>query len=135
METTTLQAQAQLQGRDESLEGVVRLGAPDGFGSFFLAPRIHKLAHRHPKLELQLVAMPRVFSLAKREADLTVAVTRPKSGRLLAAKLTDYRLGPYATSDHLQDHPPLRDPHQSDERRAGQAWGGTFSFRWPPDHI
>src|SRR3546814_4843612 len=32
METTTLQAQAQLQGRDESLEGVVRLGAPDGFG-------------------------------------------------------------------------------------------------------
>src|SRR3546814_2094133 len=68
METTTLQAQAQLQGRDESLEGVVRLGAPDGFGSFFLAPRIHKLAHRHPKLELQLVAMPRVFSLAKREA-------------------------------------------------------------------
>src|SRR3546814_12734086 len=64
METTTLQAQAQLQGRDESLEGVVRLGAPDGFGSFFLAPRIHKLAHRHPTLELQLVAMPRVFSLA-----------------------------------------------------------------------
>src|SRR3546814_3580681 len=55
METTTLQAQAKLQGRDESLEGVVRLGAPDGFGSFFLAPRIHKLAHRHPKLELQLV--------------------------------------------------------------------------------
>src|SRR3546814_9341490 len=99
METTTLQAQAQLQGRDESLEGVVRLGAPDGFGSFFLAPRIHKLAHRHPKLELQLVAMTRVFSLAKREADLTVAVTRPKSGRLLAAKLTDYRLGLYATSD------------------------------------
>src|SRR3546814_12281296 len=83
METTTLQAQAQLQGRDESLEGVVRLGAPDGFGSFFLAPRIHKLAHRHPKLELQLVAIPRVFSLAKSEADLTVAVTRPKSGRLL----------------------------------------------------
>ena len=68
METTTLQAQAQLQGRDDSLEGVVRLGAPDGFGSFFLAPRIHKLAHRHPKLELQLVALPRVFSLAKREA-------------------------------------------------------------------
>src|SRR3546814_8978627 len=53
--------------------------------------------------------MPRVFSLAKREADLTVAVTRPKSGRLLAAKLTDYRLGLYATSDYLKEHPPLRD--------------------------
>src|SRR3546814_17921916 len=53
--------------------------------------------------------MPRVFSLAKREADLTVAVTRPKSGRLLAAKLPDYRLGLYATSDYLKEHPPLRD--------------------------
>src|SRR3546814_13599689 len=114
METTTLQAQAQLQGRDESLEGVVRLGAHYGFGSFFLAPRIHKLAHRHPKLELQLVAMPRVFSLAKREADLTVAVTRPKSGRLLAAKLTDSRPGLYATSDSLKEHPPPR--HLDDHR-------------------
>lgn len=109
METTTLQAQAQLQGRDESLEGVVRLGAPDGFGSFFLAPRIHKLAQRHPKLELQLVAMPRVFSLSKREADLTVAVTRPKSGRLLAAKLTDYHLRLYAAPDYLKENPPIRD--------------------------
>src|SRR3546814_15355910 len=106
METTTLQAQAQLQGRDESLEGVVRLGAPNGFGSFFLAPRIHKLAHRPPKLELQLVAMPRVFRLAKREADLTFPVTRPKSGRLLAAQLTHYRPGPYPTLALLKDHPP-----------------------------
>ena len=109
METTTLRAQAQLQGRDESLEGVVRLGAPDGFGSFFLAPRIHKLAQRHPKLELQLVAMPRVFSLSKREADLTVAVTRPKSGRLLASKLTDYHLRLYAAPDYLKENPPIRD--------------------------
>lgn len=108
METTTLQAQAQVQGRDESLEGIVRLGAPDGFGSFFLAPRIHKLARRHPKLEVQLVAMPRVFSLAKREADLTIAVTRPTSGRLLAAKLTDYQLRLYAAPDYLKENPPIR---------------------------
>ena len=108
METTTLQAQAQVQGRDESLEGVVRLGAPDGFGSFFLAPRIHKLARRHRKLELQLIAMPRVFSLAKREADLTIAVTRPTSGRLVASKLTDYQLRLYAAPDYLQENPPIR---------------------------
>ncbi len=109
METTTLQAQSQVQGRDESLEGVVRLGAPDGFGSFFLAPRIHKLARRHPKLELQLVAMPRILSLAKREADLTIAVTRPTSGRLVAAKLTDYHLRLYAAPDYLKENPPIRD--------------------------
>ncbi|WP_422369482.1 LysR family transcriptional regulator [Pelagibius sp.] len=108
METSTLEAQAQVQGRDESLDGVVRLGAPDGFGSFFLAPRIHKLARRHPKLELQLVAMPRVFSLSKREADVTIAITRPKSGRLMIAKLTDYQLHLYASSDYLSENPPIK---------------------------
>ena len=107
METSTLEAQAQVQGRDESLEGVVRLGAPDGFGSIFLAPRIHKLARRHPKLELQLVAMPRIFSLSKREADLSIAVTRPKSGRLMVVKLTDYHLHLYASSDYLKANPPI----------------------------
>ncbi len=107
METSTLEAQAQVQGRDESLEGVVRLGAPDGFGSFFLAPRIHKLAQRHPKLEVQLVAMPRIFSLSKREADLSIAITRPKSGRLMVAKLTDYHLHLYATADYLKENPPI----------------------------
>ncbi|WP_299395474.1 LysR family transcriptional regulator [Pelagibius sp.] len=108
METSTLEAQAQVQGRDESLEGVVRLGAPDGFGSFFLAPRIHKLARRHPKLELQLVAMPRIFSLSKREADVSIAITRPKSGRLRVAKLTDYHLHLYATGDYLKESPPIQ---------------------------
>lgn len=107
METSTLEAQAQVQGRDESLEGVVRLGAPDGFGSFFLAPRIHKLARRHPKLEIQLVAMPRVFSLSKREADVSIAITRPTSGRLMIAKLSDYHLHLYASADYLKENPPI----------------------------
>src|SRR3546814_4851202 len=58
METTTLQAQAQLQGSDESLAGVVRLGAPARFGSIFLAPRITKLAHRHATPEPQTAHHP-----------------------------------------------------------------------------
>src|SRR3546814_12711144 len=62
METTTLQAQAQLQGRDESLEGVVRLGAPDGFGSFFLPPLLHHLATPPPKPELPPPPLPPLFT-------------------------------------------------------------------------
>ena len=33
--------------------------------NLFLAPRIGDLTHRNPQLELQIVAMPRVFSLTK----------------------------------------------------------------------
>ncbi|MDD3446574.1 MAG: LysR substrate-binding domain-containing protein, partial [Zavarzinia sp.] len=84
--------------------GAVRIGAPDGFGTLFLAPRLGRLAAQHPGLELQLVAMPRVFSLSKREADLAISLSPPRSGRLVAVKLTDYRLGLYGAETYLAQH-------------------------------
>jgi hypothetical protein len=41
---------------------------------------------------VQLVALPRVFNLSKREADMAIGVSRPEAGRLVVQKLTDYRL-------------------------------------------
>lgn len=117
VETTTLEARSLVQGSGDALEGVVRIGAPDGFGSCFLAPRIHKLAERHPDLELQLSAMPRVFSLSNREVDLAIGVTRPKTGRVIAAKLTDYRLGLYAARHYLEREAPIRRPQDLRQHR------------------
>ena len=91
-----LAVQARLQGAEAAAAGVVRIGAPDGFGVGFLAPRLARLADRHPELTVQLVPTPRGFSLSRREADLAVMVGRPEKGRLVARKLTDYTLGLYA---------------------------------------
>jgi DNA-binding transcriptional LysR family regulator len=85
----------------------VRIGAPEGFGSYFLAPRIAALKDRFPQLVVQLVAASAVFSLAKREADLVVSVSRPPSGLLTVSKLTDYDLGLYAAPAYLQRCPPV----------------------------
>jgi DNA-binding transcriptional LysR family regulator len=74
----------------------VRIGAPDGFGSAFLAPVIGRLLEAHPDLNIDLVATPRSFSLSKREADIAIGLSRPAHGRLHARKLTDYELGLYA---------------------------------------
>ncbi|MCF4165773.1 LysR family transcriptional regulator [Zavarzinia compransoris] len=101
METLTLGALDQLAGADAQISGAVRIGAPDGFGSLFLAGRLGGLSALHPGLELQLVAMPRVFSLSKREADLAVSLSPPRSGRLVASKLTDYHLGLYGARGYL----------------------------------
>src|SRR5690606_34467620 len=89
---------------DSSLEGVVRIGAPDGFGVAFLAPRIGELTERHPGLRVELVPVPRAFSLSRREADIAVTLERPREGRLVARKLTDYRLGLYASRAYLDAH-------------------------------
>lgn len=101
VEAEMLAAQGRLRGEGAAVSGTVRIGAPDGFGVAFLAPRLAQLAERHPALRVQLVPTPRSFSLSRREADMAVMVGRPAGGRLVARKLTDYTLGLYASRDYL----------------------------------
>ena len=109
VETEMHEVQARLQGAEAAATGVVRIGAPDGFGVGFLAPRLARLSDRHPELTVQLVPTPRGFSLSRREADLAVMVGRPEKGRLVARKLTDYTLGLYASTGYLAAHPAPQD--------------------------
>ncbi|WP_454685422.1 LysR family transcriptional regulator [Ancylobacter moscoviensis] len=101
IESTAIEAESAISGTDSALSGTVRVGAPDGFGTYFLARRLGPLLARHPLLTVQLVPLPRVFSLAKREADLVIAIDPPDTGRLHVQKLTEYTLGLYASSDYL----------------------------------
>ena len=104
METEMLAAQANLGHTDTAIAGTVRVGAPDGFGVSFLAPRMGRLIERHPELKIQLVPVPRSFSLSQREADIAITLERPEQGRLVSSKLTDYTLGLYASRDYLAQH-------------------------------
>lgn len=110
IEAQMLTIQARVRGMEASASGIVRIGAPDGFGVGFLAPRLVQLAERHPGLTIQLVPISRGFSLSRREADLAVMVGRPEKGRLVARKLTDYTLGLYASPSYLAAHPAPQKP-------------------------
>ena len=101
METEMLAAQASAGRIDTAVAGTVRIGAPDGFGVSFLASRLGRLTRRHPDLKLQLVPVPRSFSLSQREADIAITIERPEQGRLVSSKLTDYTLGLYASKSYL----------------------------------
>jgi DNA-binding transcriptional LysR family regulator len=109
METQALAVASQVGGADLALSGTVRIGAPDGIGTYFLAPELGALAERHPDLTLQLVALPRTFSLSRREADIAITLEQPTEGRLVSRKLTDYRLRLYASRDYLARHGPMAD--------------------------
>jgi len=102
MESLAMAAQAAVGGADLSVAGVVRIGAPEGFGSHFLAPRLPDLAEEHPDLEIELIATSGLVSLSKREADIAVALSPPREGRLVARKLTDYRLSLYGAPSYLE---------------------------------
>jgi len=100
IEAEVLDGTARMRGQDE-VAGTIRIGAPDGFGSAFLAPRLGKFRDAYPDLRIQLVPVPRSFSLSEREADLAIMVGRPNKGRLRVKKLVDYSLGLYASEGYL----------------------------------
>ncbi|MCR4266810.1 LysR family transcriptional regulator [Nitratireductor sp. ZSWI3] len=104
MEADMIAARAEIAGESEDVTGTVRIGAPDGFGVAFLASRLGALTARHPGLAVQLVPVPRSFSLSRREADIAITVDRPTEGRLVAAKLVDYTLGLYASRAYAAEH-------------------------------
>ena len=83
-------------------------GAPDGCANYLLPQVIAAICDANPGLEVQLVALPRVFNLSKREADMAVGVSRPEAGRLTVQKLTDYRLHLAASRDYLAGQGPIR---------------------------
>jgi DNA-binding transcriptional LysR family regulator len=107
MERLAIGAGEAVGGSSTSVEGIVRIGSPEGFGSYFLAPRIAGLKTLHPRLTIQLVAAPAVFSLARRDADIVVSVSRPPAGRLNVARLIDYDLGLYAAPAYLSEAPVI----------------------------
>lgn len=104
VESELLQAGTSISGATEQLTGTVRVGAPDGLGNYFLARSLGGLAALHPELTIQLVPLPRTFSLSRREADIVVTLDRPKQGKLIVRKLTDYTLSVYAAAGYEDRH-------------------------------
>jgi DNA-binding transcriptional LysR family regulator len=109
MESAFLHAQAEIGDRDVELTGVVRIGAPDGFSTYYLVAVLRELAERHPGIIIQLVPTPQVIPLARREVDIVVVLDKPEAGRFVARKLTDYSLGIYASAAYLKARKAPRD--------------------------
>ena len=105
-ESAMLGAREALSG-PEGLTGQFRIGAPDGCANYLLPQVLAAICDENPGLEVQIVALPRVFNLSKREADLAIAVSRPEAGRLTVQKLTDYQLHLAASAAYLASHPEI----------------------------
>lgn len=107
---TALEGAREALSGPEGLSGQIRIGAPDGCANYLLPQVLAQICDANPGLEVQIVALPRVFNLSKREADLAIAVSRPTAGRLTVQKLTDYRLHLAAHPDYLARAEPLTAP-------------------------
>lgn len=101
-------AQDAFRSASGGVSGQVRIGAPDGCANHLLPQVCARLAEANPDLEIQILALPRVVNLSKREADLAISVSPPTGGRLLVQKIADYRLILAAARDYLAKHGPVK---------------------------
>lgn len=100
-------AVAELEGSSGQMSGQIRIGAPDGCANFILPQVCAAISAENPDLDIQIVALPRIFNLTKREADIAIGVSQPTAGRLSVQKITDYNLSLVAARPYLRDHAPI----------------------------
>lgn len=105
-------AAEELSGAAGQITGQLRIGAPDGCANYLLPQVCAEICDAHPGLEIQIVALPRVFNLSKREADMAIAVSPPLAGRLTVQKLVDYQLHLAGHEAYLSRHPPIAERAQ-----------------------
>ncbi|MEL7253884.1 MAG: LysR family transcriptional regulator [Pseudomonadota bacterium] len=101
------EAAGELAGPTAGLSGQIRIGAPDGAANFLLPQVCDAIGAANPDLEIQILALPRVVNLTRREADMVIAVSPPSAGRLTVQKVCDYHLHLAASEAYLAAHPPL----------------------------
>lgn len=108
MEAQARLAAGEVGGGAEHLWGTVRIGAPDGAANYLLLDACDALSRDNPELQVQVVSLPRTFSLGKREADLAITVSPPSAGRLTVRKIADYRVRLYGRADLVEALGPVR---------------------------
>lgn len=127
IEHTMSSIESELGGDSQVLTGQVRVGATEGFGSFFVAPHLSHFCEKHPSITVELLALPRQINLSKREADIAISIDRPASGPYVTCKLTDYRLQLYATKEYLNTHQSINSIEDINQHRV-IGYVDEFSF-------
>jgi DNA-binding transcriptional LysR family regulator len=82
--------------REGTGSGLVRVSVAEGFGTWFVAPRIGIFARAFPNITVELVANSGFLNPSRKEADIAILLARPRKGPLKTRKLVDYTLGLYA---------------------------------------
>jgi DNA-binding transcriptional LysR family regulator len=88
----------------QTLEGVVRISATDGFSAYIAAPAAAQVQRHHPGVAVEIVATTRRATQQRSGVDVEVVVGEPKVRRAKAIRLADYCLGLYASQGYLAEH-------------------------------
>ncbi len=103
-------AVARIRDSKDKVMGELRVTTTIGFGSLWLAPRLHKLYEAHPGLKIDLMLEERVLDLPMREADVAIRMKEPSQADLIRKRLINVNMRLYASSKYLDSHSTLTAP-------------------------
>lgn len=97
-------AAARIRDSEEEVYGELRVTTATGFGSLWLAPRLHLLYEKYPELKIDLMLEERVLDLPMREADVAIRMKEPSQADLIRKRLMTVRMRLFATQKYLDQH-------------------------------
>ncbi|HEY4374179.1 MAG TPA: LysR family transcriptional regulator [Burkholderiales bacterium] len=95
MEEAALALERELTGGEQRLEGLLRVSCSDWFGVHVLSPVLAEFSQLHPGLTVELLTDARLYSLARREADLVLRIQPFREPEVVARRLRDIPYGAY----------------------------------------
>ena len=129
MEEEALALEREVLGADERLTGSVRVTATEMIATRFVMPHLARFHAQHPDLTLQLECSNRFVSLARREADIALRLSRPSEDNVVTRRLADIPLALYASPAYLEARGKPTDPDTQLRGHAVLLFAPTRTFR------
>lgn len=95
------------RGRIPSHESVVRIALPELLGQQIVLPELGRLQSKRPELRLEISTSVVPVEFSRREADVSVRLVRPKSGRYSVRRIGRICFGLFCSREYLRDAQPL----------------------------
>lgn len=92
----------EFMGVSPNITGKVRISVGEGLGVEIITKYLKNFFLEFPEIEIELLADSRFRSLANRETDILISLSRPKKGRLISWKLCDYFVRLYGAKSYLK---------------------------------
>jgi DNA-binding transcriptional LysR family regulator len=96
----------EVAGQDQQLDGLLRVSSPDWFGAYLLAPLLSEFAKRQPRVVVELLTDARLYSLARREADIVFRILPFDEVEVVSRKLMHIDYGVYTRIDSAHSPKP-----------------------------
>lgn len=103
--------EAQLKGRDQRLEGRIRVAVPDVLAVHFLLADLAPFTEQYPGIELELIPGYQSLDIAQGEADVAIRATEAPPEDMVGRVLTNVAVAAYGSKKFVAEHQVLVDYH------------------------